>query len=134
MKNKKATITDDPTLNPMADSDFSRQHSELPPGQRVKFKVSLSKKGAGARGPTFVSELALADMNSIETTPTDPASQTVSGSWTLGVVLAVALGFIMAMLDVIPNWGLSVSVVFTVFALCMMTAVVLVQRGINPDL
>lgn len=49
-------------------------------------------------------------------------------------MLAVALGFIMAMLDVIPNWGLSVRVVFTVFALCMMTAVALVQRGINPDL
>jgi hypothetical protein len=44
------------------------------------------------------------------------------------------LGFIMAMLDVIPNLGLSVRVVFTVFALCMMTAVALVQRGINPDL
>ena len=32
LKNKKATITDDPTPNPMADSDFSRQHSELRPG------------------------------------------------------------------------------------------------------
>jgi hypothetical protein len=72
-------------------------------------------------------------MNSIETTPTDPASQTVSGIWTLGVVLAVALGFIMAMLDV-PQLGTERQVVFTVFALCMMTAVALVQRGINPDL
>jgi MFS transporter, DHA2 family, methylenomycin A resistance protein len=39
-------------------------------------------------------------MNLTETTPTHPPGQAVSNVWTIGIVLAVALGFIMAMLDV----------------------------------
>ena len=35
------------------------------------------------------------------------------------------------LLDTIPDWGLSLRVVFTIFALCMVTAVVLVQRGMT---
>jgi len=35
------------------------------------------------------------------------------------------------LLDTIPDWGLSLRVVLTIFALCMVTAVVLVQRGMT---
>jgi hypothetical protein len=38
------------------------------------------------------------------------------------------------LLDTIPDWGLSrlsLRVVFTIFALCMVTALVLVQRGMT---
>ena len=35
------------------------------------------------------------------------------------------------LLDTIPDWGLSLRVVFTIFALCMVTAVVLVQQGMT---
>ena len=34
------------------------------------------------------------------------------------------------LLDTVPDWGLSLRVVFTTFAVCMVTALVLVQRGI----
>jgi hypothetical protein len=35
------------------------------------------------------------------------------------------------LLDTIPDWGLSLRVVFTIFALCMVRALVLVQRGMT---
>jgi hypothetical protein len=35
------------------------------------------------------------------------------------------------LLDTVPDWGLSLRVVFTNFALCMVTALVLVQRGMT---
>ena len=34
------------------------------------------------------------------------------------------------LLDTIPDWGLSLRVVFTTFAICMVTARILVERGI----
>jgi hypothetical protein len=37
------------------------------------------------------------------------------------------------LLDTIPDWGLSLRVVFTTFAVCMVTALVLVQRGIAAN-
>ena len=55
-------------------------------------------------------------------------SATLSANRQIGALCSVALMGLL--LDTIPDWGLSLRVIFTVFALCMATALVLAQRGI----
>jgi predicted MFS family arabinose efflux permease len=56
-------------------------------------------------------------------------SATLSANRQIGALCSVALMGLL--LDTIPDWGLSLRVVFTVFALCMVAALVLVQRGMT---
>jgi MFS transporter, DHA2 family, methylenomycin A resistance protein len=56
-------------------------------------------------------------------------SATLSTNRQIGALCSVAL--MVLLLDTIPDWGLSLRVVFVVCALCMVTAVLLVQRGLT---
>jgi MFS transporter, DHA2 family, methylenomycin A resistance protein len=58
-------------------------------------------------------------------------SATLSTNRQIGALCSVALMGLLR--DTIPDWGLSLRVAFTVFALCMVTAVVLVQRGMPRE-
>lgn len=86
--------------------------------------------GLGFSGPAMMSSV----MHEAGTAHANIGSATLSANRQIGALCSVALMGLL--LDTIPDWGLSLRVVFTVFALCMMAAVVLVQRGIaatTPD-
>ena len=56
-------------------------------------------------------------------------SATLSANRQIGALCSVALMGLL--LDTIPDWGVSLRVVFAVFALCMVTAAVFVQQGVT---
>jgi hypothetical protein len=87
--------------------------------------LAICNLGLGFSGPAMMSSV----MHEAGKDHANIGSATLSANRQIGALCSVALMGLL--LDTIPDWGLSLRVVFSVFALCMVTAAVLVQQGMT---
>ncbi len=85
--------------------------------------LGICNLGLGFSGPAMMSSV----MHEAGKDHANIGSATLSANRQIGALCSVALMGLL--LDTIPDWGLSLRVAFAVFALCMVTAAVLVQQG-----
>lgn len=86
--------------------------------------LAICNLGLGFSGPAMMSSV----MHEAGNDHANIGSATLSANRQIGALCSVALMGLL--LDTIPDWQLSFRVVFAVFSSCMVTALVLVQRGI----
>ena len=87
--------------------------------------LAICNLGLGFSGPAMMSSV----MHEAGKDHANIGSATLSANRQIGALCSVALMGLL--LDTIPDWGMSFRVVFSVFALCMVTAAVLVQQGMT---